>query len=112
MEPINFLYYVSPAVLCLTYLVGIVAGILLIIRKNKLPGILIAVGFGILGINIVYGVLSNFLWPVLFESDITSLTMVYPISNCAQGIMAFLGMASLLAAIFSGLILKKDTEGI
>lgn len=108
----SVLNIVTNAFLCLGYLAGIVVGILLITRKVKLPGILTVAGFALFGFNLVYGVVFNLvIVPQIFKTDVP-YEVIYPVNGCLQGLIAFLGIAALIAAFVSGFILKKPVEGV
>ena len=110
---IGIVSIISNGLLCLGYLAGVVVGILLIIRKVKLPGILTIVGFGLLGINLLYGVLFNTLiLPQLITNLDLSYAVVLPVNTCLQAFIAFVAVAALIAGIFTGVMPKKDMEGI
>lgn len=63
--PPQALYYIADALLCILFLVGIVAGIIAITRKRMLAGILAIVAFVLLGFQtLVTIILPVALWDV------------------------------------------------
>lgn len=90
--------WVLDSFLCLAMLGGVGAGFYLISKKQKTPGILGLIGFFLLGLNmlikvLVYGV---FLRQIAMTPNIN---IVQTTMICVQGLLMFLGIAALIAAL-------------
>jgi len=68
---IDVIYHIRNAVLCLVFLVGIGAGVLLIMRKRILAGILAIVGFALFSIEPI----TDFVvFRILYKQDFSVIT--------------------------------------
>ena len=84
-------------ILCLGFLIGIGAGVFLIVRKRMVPGILTLAGFLLFSLNpIVEFVVFRVLWEQLVRSD--DYLTANMISNCLTGFSFFLGSIALVVA--------------
>ena len=97
---IDVIYYIRNAVLCLVFLVGIVAGVLLISRKRTLAGILAIVAFVLFSLEPITDVV---IFRVLYNLDLSegvynTLDFIYPIISA---LAIFLGSISIIVALLS-----------
>jgi hypothetical protein len=94
--PPQALYYISDALLCITYLIGMVAGIIALTRKKTLPGILASVAFLFFGLELVIRLIIWY-WLVNIISDYGTL---YWASFCISTPLLLLGGIALVVVIF------------
>jgi hypothetical protein len=89
------LFYVSDGLTCLTFLVGVGAGVFLITRQQKVTGSLAVAGFLLLGLNVLVNLI---IWRVLVgvANDFTVSSWT---SFCSGIVFTVLGGGSLAAAI-------------
>jgi hypothetical protein len=91
------LYYISDALICIIYLIGIVAGVIALTRKKMLPGILAVVAFLFFGLEIVvryviwYGLASAF-------SDYAALNWA---RFCLTTLVRLLSAIALVVVVFT-----------
>ncbi len=92
-----FLYNVLYAILILGCLIGIIAGLFLIIRKRKIAGILTSLGFLLISIDPISRCL---VYVIINDSKVTlKYYYVYP---CLIGITFLLGCIALVVALVNG----------
>ncbi|KAF0107130.1 MAG: hypothetical protein FD146_1971 [Anaerolineaceae bacterium] len=104
----QILNIIGDGLLCLLYIGGIVAGIIGLTRKKALPGILAAVGFLLLGLNLVLNyVISLVLVPVAIRSG-GDFSSTYGWLNCLRTPLYLLGAAALVVLVFTLLVGKKS----
>lgn len=101
--PPQSLYYISDALLCITYLIGIVAGVIALSRKKTLPGILAIVAFLFLGLEIVIHSVIYQLYDVVHNYGALSWA-----SYCITTPLLLLGTIALVVVIFMAAG-KKET---
>jgi hypothetical protein len=94
--PPPVLYTISEALLCITYIVGIVAGIIALTRKKTVPGILAIAAFLFLGLEIVARLA---IWSGLAKviNDYASLNWA---SFCISTPLLLLGAIALVVVVF------------
>ncbi len=93
---------------CILFLGGIGVGIFAIVRKNKLGGILTAIGFALFGFNLVQNVIIYMIViprNVVSSSDYATFSTA---SSCIGGGAFILGMLALLAGIIFLVIHKPE----
>jgi len=97
---IDVIYYLRNAVLCLVFLVGIGAGVFLIIRKRTLAGILAMVAFVLFSIEPITDIV---IFRILYKQDFSEaifnfLDFIYPIISA---LAIFLGSILIIVALLS-----------
>lgn len=109
MDPYMLPFNLRDAVLCLTFLLGVVAGIFALTRNQKKVGAFVIAGFLLLGIDpVAEFVLFSVLTRALGLSDYQGINWAYA---CISGIADVLGVFALLAAIYFALTPgAKDAE--
>ena len=96
---VNVMYDIRNVLLCLGFLIGFSTGILLIVRKRKLPGILALAGFFLFSLEpITDTIIFRVLYQQSFPEDVyLALDYIYP---CITAPAFFLGSIALVAALF------------
>jgi hypothetical protein len=94
--PPQALYYIVDALLCITYLIGMVAGVIALTRKKTVPGILALVAFLFFGLELLTRLL---IWNVLYNVvyDYAALNWA---SFCISTPLLLLGGVAMAVAIF------------
>ena len=97
---IDTIYNIRNAVSCLGFLVGIGAGIFLIVRKRTLAGILFIAGFVLFSLEPLADIM---VFRILFNQDLSESTYqvldyIYP---CISAPAFFLGSIAVIIAVFS-----------
>lgn len=94
--PPQALYYIVDALLCVTYLIGIVAGIIALTRKKTVPGILAVVAFLFFGLELIIRLL---IWNVLYNvvNDYAALNWA---SFCISTPLLLLGGIAMAVVVF------------
>jgi hypothetical protein len=102
--------YIRMGLSCIFSLVGVGAGVFLLIRKKTFPGILAIVGFLLLGLETISGFV---IYPVLMGSMVNSFKMdILLASNllgCFTGLLNILGMGAIIVALVMGALPKSKT---
>jgi hypothetical protein len=109
--PPFYLNYIHVALSCILYLVGFVAGIIALVRKKTLLGILAMAGFFLLGLS----PLTTFAVPFIADSisnttNLDNLTVYYWASFCIQSPLLLIGMGAILAFVFKAIARNPKTE--
>ena len=96
----NVPFYIRNVILCIGFLVGVCAGIYLIIRKHILAGILAIIGFTLFALEpiadiIIYRILFTY---ELEEQMYSSLDWAYA---CTSTVAFFIGSVALMIALVS-----------
>lgn len=94
--PPEFLYYTVDALQCIIFIAGIVAGVLLLTRKRTIPGVVVTIAFAMLGLNLVYNLLSYFVLSDLFDNYST----VSWLNFCIGTPLFLLGLIGLVVFVF------------
>ncbi len=94
--PPQALYYIVDALQCITYLVGMVAGIIALTRKKTVPGILAIVAFLFFGIELLARLI---IWNVLYNVvyDYAALNWA---SFCISTPLLLLGGIAMAVVVF------------
>jgi hypothetical protein len=102
--PPQALYYIADALLCIAYLVGIVAGVIALARKKILPGVLAIVAFLFFGLQIVLNIL---IWGILVNR-VPNYGVLNWASFCIGTPLGLFGGIALVVLVFLN-IGKKET---
>jgi hypothetical protein len=98
---------IGDGLLCLLYIGGIVAGVIALTRKKVLPGILAAVGFLFLGLNLVLNYLISLVLIPAVASSGNGISTYYWLT-CLKSPLYLLGAAALVVLVFT--IIGKKAE--
>jgi hypothetical protein len=101
-------YDIRDGLLCVITLFGLIGGILLLVRRKILPGILALVGFLLLG---VYPASSILIWNVLAKGsnpNYDTLDWAYYCAQSAALVIGFLAIIGALLASAFGRERRKD----
>jgi hypothetical protein len=98
---------IGDGLLCLLYIGGIVAGIIGLTRRKILPGILAAVGFLFLGLNLVLNYIISLVIVPAVASSGSSISTYYWLT-CLKMPLYLLGAAALVVLVFT--IIGKKAE--
>jgi hypothetical protein len=95
---INTMYYLRDILLCVGFLVGMIVGIFLIVRKHVLAGILAILGFALIGLE---PIIDYLIFRVLYAQELsdaayTTLEYAYP---CISAPAIFIGTILLVVAL-------------
>ena len=90
--------YIIQSLVCLAEIAGIVGGVIAVTRGKKALGLLAVVGFLFLGINL----LINLGLEISANYVASHFIDVYWLNGCVAAPLAFLGVISLVIAVFSG----------
>ena len=101
--PPEFLYYLIQALQCLVYLAGFVAGILLLVRKRTLPGILALVAYLLIGLGAIAYIV---IWDIILPNTSYNGGFAWA-SLCLWTTLTLLGMVGLVVFTFSSLGKKE-----
>jgi hypothetical protein len=101
--PPQALYYLNDALSCLLYIAGIVAGVLLIIRRRTLPGVLTTIGFLFFGLSLIISIIG---WDILGPGVENYGALNWGI-YCLTTPLNLLGLIGLVVMVFM-LIGKKE----
>ncbi len=82
---------------CILFLIGVGAGIFAILRKNRLGGILTAVGFALLGFNLVQNVVFYVVLIPRMSQGGSDIAGYMSASTCFGGALYALGLLALIA---------------
>lgn len=102
--PTQVFYTISDALLCITYLVGIIAGVIALTRRKILPGVLAIVAFLFFGLELVARII---IWRVLFNS-VDNYGALNWASYCIGTPLVLFGTIALVVLAFVS-IGKKET---
>lgn len=108
---------------CILLMAGFAAGIIAITRRKTGLGILAAVGFALLGLNLIVSLALPSILGALSSIDALKATQLFVLHQwlniCLQAPLFLLGMASLIIFVFSGVGIihlekkqKKETSDI
>jgi hypothetical protein len=98
---------IGDALLCLLYIGGIVAGIIGLTRKKVMPGILAAVGFLFLGLNLALNYLISLVIMPAVNSSGNGISTYYWLT-CLKMPLYLIGAAALVVVVFTLLVGKKS----
>jgi hypothetical protein len=101
---IEFFYNLRYAVLCLGSLIGIGAGIFLMVRKRKIAGLFTIIGFLLFSIDPIMSVLIYVIFPNLLTNR-----GIYGSYPCISGISFILGCIALIIALIQGIRPVKNS---
>ena len=80
----------------------------IIIKKDRIPGILAAVGFFLIGVNILTGLIFSYL--VIPQVGVGQAAGAFTVSRCISGLLAFFGSAAMIAALFMATRSKSGND--
>jgi hypothetical protein len=107
-----YLQYIQSALSCIVYLVGLVAGIIALVRKKTVLGILATAGFFLLGINLIVSLALPTIIGYIGQATGTGgngvLTTYRWLSFCIQVPLFLLGMGAIIAFIFNAIGRKSE----
>lgn len=83
--------------MCISYLAGIIAGVIALTRKKTVPGILAIVAFVFLGLEILLRIL---LWSILGPERFSYESISW-ISYCTTSPLLILGTIALVVIVFA-----------
>jgi hypothetical protein len=103
------LNYVIIGLNCLLCLAGAVAGILALVRKQTLPGILALAAFVFLGLNVLANILMPFIVTPL--TDQFGINIYLYANLCTTAPLHFLGILGLVILAFLNVRKKQEKAG-
>jgi hypothetical protein len=114
MNTMIVLSYIQMGLNCIFFLVGMAGGIIALVRKKTLLGILATTGFFLLGLNLI---INMSLGPIVSKlansgnfSGSTFSTLYSWLSFCLSMPVFLLGIGALIAFVFSATGKKTKTE--
>jgi hypothetical protein len=94
---------ISNSLLCLAYLVGIVAGVIVLVRKQTLKGGLAVAGFLLLGLSLVSNlVMSMAVLPAILKANGSYATFIW-LNFCITSPLQLIGIVLLVILVFVSL---------
>ena len=94
----RIIYTITDILSCLLFLLGLIAGIFALMRKNKMMGILSIVGFALLGFDVALRIL---IWRILVPNlDLENYSAFDWTYACAGNATFVLGIIALVVGIF------------
>ncbi len=94
---------ITNSLLCLAYLVGIVAGVIVLVRKQTVTGGLAVAGFLLLGLSMVSNlVMTLAVLPAILKADDSYATYVW-LNFCITSPLHLIGIVLLVVLVFISL---------
>lgn len=110
MEPAYaILNYIIIGLNCLLCLAGATAGVLALVRKQTLPGILALAAFVFLGLNVLVNLLAPFIMTPL--ADRYGINVYLYTNMCTTAPLHFLGILGLVILAFLNVRRKQEKAG-
>jgi hypothetical protein len=111
MDPYMVPFVIRDALLCLVFLLGVIAGLLALVRGQRKIGIYVTTGFLLLGIDPASEfIIFNFILPS-FTEDVNYVVFNWAYA-CISAPATILGVISLVAAIYFGIRPQQSTSDI
>jgi hypothetical protein len=105
MNTFNLLSNFRDALVCLGFLLGVGLGVVLIIRKKTLLGVLALAGFFLLGLSPLLSILYRALFLKIPRGAVDFISWAVP---CVSSVAVLLGTIALIIALLKGTKVKKE----